>query len=734
MPQANRIDPDEQAFLDHEEKLSQAESEKPYIKPSTPVTIIVAALVGLCVIAGAVLAVRPEAGAYAESLPMSYPCAAVAAAGGLIMLMTLFFLKRRPGDWVRTLIGLGLTLVGLALAANMTLVGFGWRLIPVGARDIDLTGAGVTDITPIRRMTQLRIARLGDNAITDISPLSGLENLEYVDLTGNPLSDENGVPVRRALPDCLILAPVTDDQTVALSLGGHALPRLGGLEEALRACTALETVDLRGALLQMGEIEALEKAFPNVRFLTSTLSGDTLAGEGMALIEVESVEDAYGQVVHYAGLRRITVTGANFTPDEYYQLQALCPDTRIDCQLIIYGLYWPTTAQYVDLSKCAVDERLEEYLGLFPALSELRLPDTDPREALALSASLDLSALQYRIGDNTINASTDEVDLRGRGVPEEDYLLALRQTAPALRRLYVDPLSEDQRAAYDRLETKIEFVYDIDVLGVTVSTDAATLDMGERIVSDDEVPQIERAMAYLPNLTRIDMFESRLSSETMDRLFDTYPDIFWGWTFDLCGGKWTVRTDITAFSTLQGENSKRWDSTYFVPLRYCKNLMALDLGHNQVQGINFLRNFPHLRILILADNQVTDISVLSELKELEYVELFLNYISSFEPLAGHDNLKDLNLCYCLAHEGRNDRALQPLKSCPNLERLWVIGDWVTDEMQDDIRAALPNCTFHFGKSGGSTNFGWRNHDRYYIIRQIFRSREYVPFDQPAADE
>ncbi|MBQ4224266.1 MAG: leucine-rich repeat domain-containing protein, partial [Prevotella sp.] len=44
--------------------------------------------------------------------------------------------------------------------------------------------------------------------------------------------------------------------------------------------------------------------------------------------------------------------------------------------------------------------------------------------------------------------------------------------------------------------------------------------------------------------------------------------------------------------------------------RYCTKLKGLDLGHNAITDISFIENMPHLRVLILADNDLTDISPL----------------------------------------------------------------------------------------------------------------------------
>jgi Leucine-rich repeat (LRR) protein len=50
----------------------------------------------------------------------------------------------------------------------------------------------------------LKSLRLWNNKITDISVLKGLTNLRWLDLSGNPLTEEQIAELQAALPDCTI--------------------------------------------------------------------------------------------------------------------------------------------------------------------------------------------------------------------------------------------------------------------------------------------------------------------------------------------------------------------------------------------------------------------------------------------------------------------------------------------------------------------------------------------------
>ena len=56
-------------------------------------------------------------------------------------------------------------------------------------------------------------------------------------------------------------------------------------------------------------------------------------------------------------------------------------------------------------------------------------------------------------------------------------------------------------------------------------------------------------------------------------------------------------------------------------LKYCTDLQALDLGHQRITDLSVIGNYlKDLRILILADNKVSDVSPLANLKHLHYLQ------------------------------------------------------------------------------------------------------------------
>lgn len=252
--------------------------------------------------------------------------------------------------------------------------------------------------------------------------------------------------------------------------------------------------------------------------------------------------------------------------------------------------------------------------------------------------------------------------------------------------------------------------------------DAEYLDLGTVRVEDMDA--FVRYLAQFPNLKKVDMFATPVGKKKIAQLTEAFPDVEFGWTMTIA--EHTVRTDATAFSTLHNNRSQEHTSQDFDLLRYCKDLLALDIGHNQVEDLSFLYDLPNLRVLIVACNHIDDITPIGSLKDLEYLELFKNNIHDISCLSGLTKLLDLNICFNRISDWT------PLMGLTQLERLWLYNsNNYSDDMPVDkqvvaeLKAALPNT--YVDSTSYSTLGGWREHERYFIIDDMFHAGVYQPF-------
>ena len=267
----------------------------------------------------------------------------------------------------------------------------------------------------------------------------------------------------------------------------------------------------------------------------------------------------------------------------------------------------------------------------------------------------------------------------------------------------------------------LRYTWDVTFGGVTVPGDTTVLDLDSLTKDTIKTTFLRQGLTCLTQLTHVTMFEQKISVKDMEAIMADFPQITFDWSVAI--GSYRIRTDATAFSTLKGRQEPRFTARDMEPLKYCTQLEAIDLGHNNVSDLSFLTQWPHLKILIIIDSQkpVTDLSPLAELNELEYVELFMQGITDLTPLANKPNLLDLNLC----HNSVTD--LTPLYSDTSLERLWIsYNKGLSDGQVAAFKEAVPGCQVETVEYQ-STGAGWREHDRYFVIKDVFETRAYRPF-------
>lgn len=263
---------------------------------------------------------------------------------------------------------------------------------------------------------------------------------------------------------------------------------------------------------------------------------------------------------------------------------------------------------------------------------------------------------------------------------------------------------------------------------LTVAADAEYIDLGKVTVSNSEYTKFYDFLGKLPELKQVDMFSTRIPRRRINELVEKFPQIEFGWTMAV--GNHSVRTDAVAFTTSHSDSSARHGTEEFSVLKYCKNLMALDIGHNAVKDLSFLYDLPNLRILILVDNQFVDITPVASLTQLEYVELFFNDIQDVSALTGLTNVKDLNLGFNRITD------ISPLESMTWLERLWVPQfnshnptKKPDPEAVQKLIDALPNTQVDATAKSSVGNY-WREHIRYQNMRRIFKENVWIPLDTP----
>jgi len=149
------------------------------------------------------------------------------------------------------------------------------------------------------------------------------------------------------------------------------------------------------------------------------------------------------------------------------------------------------------------------------------------------------------------------------------------------------------------------------------------------------------------------------------------------------------------------------------PLKGLTDLEFLTLSYNKIDDISDLKGLTSLNSLHFRDNQISDsdISILSELKNLSVLSLDMNNISDISVLSGLTKLTNLYLesnqisdisalsgltnitVLSLGNNKIND--ISPLKNLTKLNQLWLFNTQIKQEQIAELQSALPNCDIDY---------------------------------------
>lgn len=253
---------------------------------------------------------------------------------------------------------------------------------------------------------------------------------------------------------------------------------------------------------------------------------------------------------------------------------------------------------------------------------------------------------------------------------------------------------------------EVAFSWNLELAGLSVNEKTETLDLTGIPMT---VEQMDAVLPYLLSLSYVDMTDCGISNEEMDDLNRRYENIKIVWTVDI-GKYFRLRTDATAFMP--------WKEGIFVNdeiiynLRYCTDMIAIDLGHKKITNIDFVAFMPHLKYLLLCETMITDLTPLTGLTELVYLELFMLPPQDLSPLLTLTGLEDLNLHYTQG----DANIIAQMTWLKNL--WWRQSSGTPQNLQQMLQEALPNCHINF-TSISSTGEGWRKLPNYYAQREIF---------------
>ena len=405
-------------------------------------------------------------------------------------------------------------------------------------------------------------------------------------------------------------------------------------------------------------------------------------------------------------LQHLNVRGTGLTISQYEQLRASLPNCEILWDVPFQDGYIAHDSDRITLTKLR-----EEDIAVLDYLPNLNYIDatgcTEYAQLAALTQRYPDCHVDYAIviGGESYPLDTQEVTF-----PGEDCAM-LMEYLPYLPQLskvtLTEPLGDSAPLlALVNALPNANFSWSVSFLDMTLDKDTTTtLDLTKQSVT---VEQIEELIPYLPNLTYVDMSYCGISNEDMDALNRRHENVKIVWTVEL-GPYFEKKTDALYF--MPGKYPGKYVSTKdCYNLRYCTDMVCVDLGHMKVKSCEWAAFMPKLKYLLLADTLVDDISPIAGLQELAFLEIFLTDVSDYSPLLECPGLEDINLHYTYGDP-------EIIKQLTWVNNVWWRNIRLTEEQRQELREALPDTHFEFWVKA-STGAGWRKLQNYFDHRDI----------------
>ena len=464
----------------------------------------------------------------------------------------------------------------------------------------------------------------------------------------------------------------------------------------------LKEADLRCTGLSVQEYEMLRQTLDCKISWLVPFQGEYLDPETTTCVHVThlSAQDVLA-LQYLPGLQEVDATQCQDL-DMLFFLKQKRENLRLDYRVELGGTVWEPDTTCLRLPELDAKE-LEEKLPYLPDIDKIVI--TGEKPVLSQVVALEQRGIRLfwlvRDREIPIGRSPTEIAMETDMTAQEvrDILSLLPNSKEV--GLFGSQFSEETMEALCEEFPDRFFLWDVPFEDRSFPSDAEEIDLSGLQV--ESVQWVEDRIAYMPKLTKVVMNDCGIGDAEMDALDGRYENIRFVWTVYI--GRIPVRTDAEFFAPVVTGSFVH--ESEMEPLRYCRDLVAIDLGHMAIRSCTWAENMPNLQYLILADTGITDISPLANCKNLIFLELFMTAVRDYSPLLECPKLEDLNLCYTYG-------SAEPVRKMTWLKRLWWDGNpYETRGLAEFL--PVTQCDF---TSGSSTGDSWRLGQRYKEQRDI----------------
>ena len=433
-----------------------------------------------------------------------------------------------------------------------------------------------------------------------------------------------------------------------------------------------------------------------------------LIAVGLACTTYESnnvfVEDA----VYPRDAEELNLRDREISISHYEKLRQLMPDCRILWSVPFQGKRYPDDTEELKISVLNEDE-----IPVLHYLPELKTVDamdcTNYRVLQKLEAHRPELRVQYqvKVGENLLPKTCRTLSFEKDEISREE----MEEKIPYLKNLRTIVFKEPEMSAEDLLKLResfpeVKISWEKTLFGAALSDDIQELDISG--MENADLEEIREKTAYLPSLQKLIMSDCGFSNETMYDFREEMREHFKVvWTVQI--GRMRVRTDETYFMPTKYHQyvlDREIDNLF-----YCEDMICIDVGHNPIHHVDWVAGTPHVKYLVVADGPLQDVTPLSQLKEVLWLELFMTDIRDVKPLLQMTSVEDLNLA-------RVPADLRPIAEMKWVKNLWISGGWVRPSTVAYLRENMPDTYIDASGHHNCCGRGWRQLQNYYDMRDV----------------
>ena len=464
-----------------------------------------------------------------------------------------------------------------------------------------------------------------------------------------------------------------------------------------------QVLDLRGQDITVRKFERISRRLPGCEIIWDVPLSEGKYDSSAREITVSSLKKDDLRRLEY--LTRLETVRAEECRDYalLQQLVDLRPELQITYRVELADGSYPQDTQALEVTALTGEElALLQYL---PRLQAVTCTGGETEQIRALQSYCHEKEIAFAVKMGETVLPDTQTEITAERVTEQDLKMLTFLTG--LEKIH---LTEPQVSAQSLLQLRQDLpqatvTWERELLGKVYTSRVQKLDLSKKKVTDLEA--LARELEYFPNLSQVYLGSSTLDNEALAAFREEHREEYKVvWTVQL-GSKLTARTDDTTFMPVR-ENVYYFNDEEAYNLRYCEDMVCIDIGHMSISNIDFVKYMPNLEYLVLAHTQLQYIEPLSTCKKLKFLELDWSPVKDLTPLKECTALEDLNL-------GNVYADFAPVGEMTWLNNLWMIG--CSDGARYRMTQALPDTKVMVTGSATVAN-GWRDLSNYYAMRDL----------------